>query len=501
MSELFQKLQPHLDRYYAFSAAATLFSWDNETAAPKAAIENTSRAIGILSGELYGALINDEVKQLLAELSTEDEQARLSFQEKAIVKNLSKQYRQLQAIPPQEYQEFAALTAQAFPVWEKAKQENDYASYAPVLEKIIDYTRRFASYRQKEGQKLYDVQLEDYEEGFTVEILDDFFAKLKTALAPLVQKIREKSDTISIDCLCKTYDIDTQRRVCHDLAEYIGFDFNRGVMGESAHPFTTELHNHDVRITNHYLEHQLDSAIFSVIHEGGHALYEMDIDDSITMTPVGHGTSMGMHESQSRFYENNLGRSLEFWIPLYGKLQDAYPDALGNVTLDEFYRAINHAEPSLIRTEADELTYPFHIMIRYEIEKLIFDGKVTVDDLPDLWNRKYQEYLGITPENDSVGILQDMHWSGGSFGYFPSYALGSAIAAQIYYHLGTVMPMKEYLKTGNLKPIQAYLKEHIHRFGETKNTQELLKDMTGEGFNPDYYIAYLTEKYSALYGL
>ena len=227
----------------------------------------------------------------------------------------------------------------------------------------------------------------------------------------------------------------------------------------------------------------------------------MDIDDSITMTPVGHGTSMGMHESQSRFYENNLGRSLEFWIPLYGKLQDAYPDALGNVTLEEFYRAINHAEPSLIRTEADELTYPFHIMIRYEIEKLIFDGKVTVDELPALWNRKYQEYLGITPENDSVGILQDMHWSGGSFGYFPSYALGSAIAAQIYHHLESVMPLKEYLKAGNLKPIQAYLKEHIHRFGETKNTQELLKDMIGEGFNPDYYITYLTEKYSALYGL
>ncbi len=501
MSELFQKLQPHLDRYYAFSAAATLFSWDNETAAPKGAIENTARAIGILSGELYDSLINDEVKQLLTDLSTEEEQAKLTFQEKAIVKSLNKQYRQLESIPPKEYQEFSELTAQAFPVWEKAKQDNDYVSYAPTLAKLIDYSKRFAAYRQKEGQKLYDIQLDDYEEGFTMEILDDFFLKLRTALGPLVQKIREKSDFISTGCLCQTYDVDTQRSVCRFLAEYIGFDFDRGVMGESAHPFTTELHNHDVRITNHYYEHQLDSAIFSVIHEGGHALYEMDIDDSITMTPVGHGVSMGMHESQSRLYENNLGRSRAFWVPIYGKLQEAYPKTLGSVSLDEFYRAINHAAPSLIRTEADELTYPFHIMIRYEIEKMIFAGEVSVEELPALWNRKYEEYLGVTPENDSVGILQDMHWSGGSFGYFPSYALGSAIAAQICHHMETVMPLQDYLEAGNLKPIREYLKEHIHKYGETKNTQELLKDMTGEAFNPDYYIKYLTDKYSKLYEL
>lgn len=501
MSELFKRLQPSLDKVSALSAALTLFSWDNSTAAPKAAIENTSKAIGILSGELYHTLINDDTKQLLAELSTDSEQAQLSFQEKAIVKTLNKQFRQMAAIPPEEYQAYNMLLAKAYPVWENAKDKNDYASYAPVLEEIITYTKKFASYNRKDGQALYDVQLDDFEEGFTMEILDDFFLKLRTALVPLVHKISQKSDFISTDCLHQSYDVDTQKKFCHFLAEYIGFDFDRGIMAESEHPFTTNLHNHDVRITNHYLENQLDSAMFSVIHEGGHALYEMDIDDAITMTPVGNGTSMGMHESQSRFYENNLGRSRQFWKPIYSKLQEAYPAQLGDVSLEQFYRAINHAQPSLIRTESDELTYPFHIMIRYEIEKMIFAGTVTVSELPALWNQKYQEYLGITPENDTVGILQDMHWAGGSFGYFPSYALGSAIAAQICHHLETVMPLKSYLEEGNLKPIQEYLKEHIHRFGQCKNTQELLQDMTGEGFNPDYYITYLTEKYTALYEL
>lgn len=501
MSEAFKRLTPYLNKSYALMAACTLFNWDNSTEAPKNAIENTSQAIGILSEEVYHTLINDDVKKLLMNLSTDMEQARLTFQEKAIVKQLSKDFRQMENIPPEEFSAFQMLTSRAYPVWENAKLTNDFASYAPILEEIIQYTKKFAAYNQKEGQKLYDVQLDDYEEGFNMEILDDFFQKLRTSLVPLVQKIREKSDFLSMKCLHGTFEVEKQKQFCRFLAEHMGFNFNCGVMGESAHPFTTNLHNHDVRITNHYHEDQLDLAIFSVIHEGGHALYELGIDDAITMTPVGCGTSMGMHESQSRLYENNLGRSLEFWTPIYGKLQETYKEQLKDISLEQFYRAINHASPSLIRTEADELTYPFHIMIRYEIEKMIFAGTVTAKELPALWNQKYQEYLGIAPTNDREGILQDMHWSGGSFGYFPSYALGSAIAAQIYHHLETVMPVKEHLKEGNLSPIRKYLKEHIHRFGKCKNTQELLKDMTGEAFNPDYYIQYLTEKYTALYEL
>lgn len=501
MSEKFEQLQPHLDKAYAYRTALTLISFDNSTTAPKEAIEFTSKAIGILSLENYNTLINPEVKALLAELSTEEEQEKLSVNEKAIVKDLNKTFRDLELIPPEEYQAYQMLLAKADHVWEEAKNTDNYEMYAPVLEEIISYNKKFAAYKQKEGQKLYDVLLDEFEEGFTMEILDDFFGKLREALVPVVHAVSEKPEHISIDCLRKTYDVEVQKKLSHFIAEYIGFDFNRGVMAETEHPYTTNLHNHDVRITNHYQENKLEDAIFSVIHEGGHGLYEMGISDEITLSPIGGGTSMGMHESQSRFYENNLGRSYEFWVPLYDKVKAYFPEELDGVTVDEFYKAINHAAPTLIRTEADELTYSFHIMIRYEIEKMIFNGDVDVKDLPAIWNQKYEEYLGVTPKNDAEGILQDIHWAGGMFGYFPSYALGSAIAAQLFHYMESIMPVKEYLKEGNLVPIREFLRENIHQYGGAKKTQQILKDTTGEEFNPDYYIQYLTEKFTELYQL
>ena len=230
-------------------------------------------------------------------------------------------------------------------------------------------------------------------------------------------------------------------------------------------------------------------------------MYEMGISDELTLTPIGGGTSMGMHESQSRFYENNLARSREFWVPVFDKVKEFFPEELKGVSVDDFYKAINFASPSLVRTESDELTYSFHIMIRYEIEKMIFAGEAEVKDLPAIWNQKYEEYLGVTPLSDTEGVLQDIHWAGGMFGYFPSYALGSAIAAQLFHHMESIMPIKQYLEEGNLTPIREYLREHIHQYGAAKKTQQILMDTTGEGFNPDYYIAYLTEKFTKLYEL
>lgn len=501
MSKKFEQLQPYLDKSYALRAALTMLSFDNSTIAPKEAIDFTAKAIGLLSMESYNTLINPEVKGLLEELSTEVEQEKLNVNEKAIVKDLKKTFKDLELIPPAEYQEYQMILAKAAPVWEEAKNTNNYDLYAPVLADIIAYSKKFAGYKQKEDQKLYDVLLDDFEEGFTMEILDDFFGKLREALVPVIQEVKEKPNFISQDCLRKTYDINKQKELSKFVAEYIGFDFNRGVMAETEHPFTTNLHNHDVRITNHYQENKLEDAIFSVIHEGGHGLYEQGVSDEITLTPIGGGASMGMHESQSRFYENCIGRCYEFWVSLYDKVKEFFPEELAEVSVDDFYKAINYAAPSLIRTEADELTYSFHVMIRYEIEKMIFNGDIDVKDLPEIWNQKYEEYLGVRPSNDVDGILQDMHWSGGMFGYFPSYALGSAIAAQILHYMESVMPVKEYLKEGNLVPIREFLRENIHQYGAAKKTQELIKDTTGEEFNPDYYISYLTEKYRNLYEL
>ncbi|MEG1362639.1 MAG: carboxypeptidase M32 [Lachnospiraceae bacterium] len=500
MSDLFNKLQPMLDKSSAYNMALTLFNWDSSTLSPKLSMENTSKAIGILSMEAYNTLINDTVKDLLGQLTTEEENAKLTANEKSIVKLLNKDFEEMVKIPPEEYQAYSELSAKAGGIWEDAKNNNDFASYKDTLSQIISYQKKFAGYCKKENQSAYDYMLDQNEEGFTAAMVDEFFSKLKAAIVPLMKKVADKKDFVSNDFLFQTLDIPRQKEFCTILAKHIGFDFNKGVIAESEHPFTTSLHNKDVRITNHLHENDLMSAVFSVIHEGGHALYEMDVDDAITMTPVGGGATMGMHESQSRLYENNLGRSKEFWRPLWDQLLTTFPEFKGH-TLNEFYHAINKSLPSLIRTDADELTYSLHIMIRYEIERMLFQDELSVDELPAVWNKKYQEYLGITPTTDTEGVLQDSHWSFGGFGYFPSYAIGSAIAAQLIVTMKKTLPVDQYLTEGNLEPIHQFLKEHIHKYGATKTTDELLKETTGEGFNPDYFIEYLTQKYTDIYEL
>lgn len=499
MSELFEKLKPHLEQQFALGNALTLYGWDNETLAPKEAMENTAKIIGTLSALSYQALVNDEVRGLLSALKEPKEFDALSNVEQCIVKKLTKNFDRLEKIPADEYRAYSELTAKAAPAWANAKQNNDFASFAPVLKEIVTYQKKFAGYTKKAGMSLYDAMLDENEEGILTKELDVFFEKIKEAVLPLLKKVVAQNDKVDKNYNFRSYPVEKQREFCRFLAEYIGFDFNRGVMAESAHPFTTNLHNHDVRITNHFHEDNLESAMFSVIHEGGHALYEMGVDDALTLTPVGGGTSMGVHESQSRFYENVLGRSEAFWKPLFEKLQSTYPDALSDVDLTQFIRGINKAEPGPVRTEADELTYPLHIIIRYEIEKMLMEDMVSVEELPRVWNEKYEEYLGIIPKNDTEGVLQDVHWSGGMFGYFPSYAIGNAVAAQIYAYMHNEVNVKECLESGKLMPIREYLREHIHCFGSTKNMNELLVAMTGEPLNADYYTKYLTEKYTKLY--
>lgn len=498
MNKDYEKLTAYFDKSAALSMALTLANWDSSTEAPKDAVELTSKYVGILSESYYHAFINEDVDALICKLETADD---LTDTQKRIIAKAKERFDDIRHIPAEEYAAYQTLLAKSDAVWQKAKADNDYASFAPVFAKLIDYNKKFAGYKAKArgyDGPLYDIVLDDYEKGFSTQKLDLFFEKLKNAIVPLVKLAVKNNHLINKDFNFLSYDIDTQAKVSRKLAEHIGFDFNRGVMKTSAHPFTTNLHNKDVRITTAYYENNLESAMFSTIHEGGHALYEMHVDDELTGTPAS-GISMGMHESQSRLFENNLGRSEAFWTPLFPLLKEAYPKQLSNITLEAFVKAINKSVPDLIRTEADELTYCLHIMVRYEIEKLIFSGDADVNDLPKLWNDKYEEYLGIRPKTDSEGILQDIHWAIGLFGYFPSYAIGSAIAAQIYAHLKTVMPLEDYLRAGNFAPINDYLKEHLHRFAGSKTTKELLEGLMGEDFNPDYYINYLTEKYTKLY--
>ncbi len=495
MSHLYEQIRPRLDKLAAINTTLELYHWDMETMAPEKAEEQTGRLVGILSNEFYDTLLHPETERLLIELEKPDAKDQLSIEEKAVLRQLRINYDRIKCIPAKEYVEYHELTLRSSVAWSKARKNNDFASFSPMLKKVIEYKKKFAFDQKKEEENSYDVLLADYEPSLTTKDLDEFFDYLKKELVPLIKKVAKEHEEINDDFIFQDYDIEKQKEFCHFILEYIGFDFSKGVVGESAHPFTIKLHNKDVRITNHFSEQGLIGSIFSAIHEGGHGIYELGVSDKLSLTLAGTGASMAMHESQSRFYENNIGRSKEFWEPIYEKLVSTFPKQLGDVTLDKFITGINKVKPGLIRIDADELTYPLHIIIRYELEKMIFNDEITVEELPEAWNKKCEEYLGIKPETDSEGVLQDTHWSCGDFGYFPSYAVGSAIAAEIYYHLLAKEQLKNKLKNGNLKAVTEVLRKEIHQYGMIYDINELLLGLTNEKFNPKYYVRYLKEKF------
>lgn len=495
MNQAYKELQPYLERAMAYQTALVLFEWDNETLAPKEAASYTAKMQGAISAAYQELMTDEKVKTLLLQCEKE---GQLTEAERAIVREAKEEMEELSCIPPHEYREFTELVSASTGIWAKARKEKDFDSFAPTLEKIITFQKRFASYRAKDGQKLYDVMLDTYEKGFSMEKLDEFFGELKRELVPFLKQVMDSKVEINDTFLTGDYPEEKQRELAEYLAEYVGFDFEKGVLAVSAHPFTTNLHNHDVRITTHYSD-AVDSSLFSVIHEAGHGIYELGVGDELTQTLIGQGASMGMHESQSRFFENIIGRNGAFWVPLYPKVQEIFPEQLGHVSLEQFVEAINKVQPGLIRTEADELTYSLHVLVRYELEKMLVEEDLDVKELPELWADKYEEYLGVRPKDVSEGVLQDIHWSQGSFGYFPSYALGSAFGAQMLAHMKKQMDFDGLLREGDVGTIREYLRTHIHRFGKIKTSRQLLSDMTGEDFDPQYYLDYLKEKYSKLY--
>lgn len=492
MNQSFEKLQNQLEKAMALQTAMVLFEWDNETAAPKEAAERTAAVIGSLSSQYLDIMTGEKLKTALEECS--GQMSEMTEVEQAIVRETEEEVEKLERIPADEYRSFAELTARATGIWADAREKKDFSLFAPVLKEIVDYQKRFASYQAKEGQKLYDVMLDNYEKDFGMKELDEFFRVVKEGIVPLLKESAKRSEQIDDSFLSAGYTEEQQEKAARFLAEYVGFDFDRGILAVSAHPFTTNLHNKDVRITTHYLN-RIDSSIYSVIHESGHAVYELGIRDDLTQTPAGQGASMGMHESQSRFFENIMGRNRNFWVPIYGNMQEIFGSPLKEVSLDDFLAAVNKTIPGLIRTEADELSYCLHVLVRYEIEKLMIEENAEIDSLPELWNDKYEEYLGIRPKDDGEGILQDIHWSQGSFGYFPSYALGNAFGAQLYHRMKQEMDFDGLLREGRADAIREYLREHIHQYGKLKTSRQLLKDATGEDFNPAYYVEYLTERY------
>ena len=481
----------------AYYHAMGSISYDGETVAPKQSITGRSRTLAYLSGLTYQLLVNDEVKEALETILSHGDQVTPIQRRRAEV--LKEDYDDMTRIPMDEYVEYTKLSSEASAVWHDAKEKSDYPLFAPYLEKLIGFQRRFAAY--KDDQKpAYDVLLDSFEKGTSMATLDPFFATLRERLTPVILAVGEKPAPRTV-FLRGDFPIWKQRELSDRVMAMMGIDRERCTIGETEHPFTDEFNKWDVRITTHYYPEDVASSLYSVIHEGGHALYELGVGDELQFTCLGSGSSMGIHESQSRFYENIVGRSLPFCKALLPVLRELFPEKMAGVTPELLYAGVNCAQPSLIRTEADELTYAMHVMIRYELEKRMIGGEVTVGELPRLWNDFYKQYLGVTVPNDREGILQDSHWGGGAFGYFPSYALGSAYGAQMLRAMEKEINPWPSVEKGDLSPITAWLGERVHRHGRLLTPGQVLESAIGEPFDPTCYTDYLTEKFSKLYGL
>ncbi|MGL5417328.1 MAG: carboxypeptidase M32 [Clostridium sp.] len=496
MKEKINELKVEVDKIGKMNAALEIAYWDMQTKMPKKAIEQRAGVVEFLSGELFKLTTSDKIGGILEYFKENTEE--LSDMDKGIVRLSKKRYEQTKKIPEEMYKEFILASAISQGAWEEAKEKKDFEIFKPHLEKMVEFQKRFADYYGYKDER-YDALLDQYEDGLTVKELDGVFKELKSGILELLNKIKESGKIVDNSFLYGKFDKEKQEKFSKFILDKIGYDFELGRLDESMHPFTIAFGNKDVRITTNYENDDITNALFSCIHEGGHGIYEQNVPNELQYTGLDTGLSMSIHESQSRFYENIIGRSFEFWEYFYPYLQYQFKE-FENVGLKEFYEGINKVYSSLIRTEADELTYGLHIIIRYEIEKALIEGSITVDEVRDEWNKKYKEYLGVEPKDDSEGILQDVHWSDGSFGYFPSYALGNLYGAQMLH----VME-KEYnelysdIRYGKLKLVKTWLNENVHKYGAIYSPKELIKMISGEELQTKYFIEYLNKKYSIIY--
>ncbi len=496
--EALQTFRAKIEELHALNHAMGVLQYDGETVAPPASAEGRGKTLEYLSGLAYEIETGPELNRAADFLAAHNDE--LSAQDRREVEVFRRETEFTASIPQAEYVGYVTLLNRASAVWHKAKAENDYSSFAPVVQEIFDTNVRFARY-YKPDQAPYDVALGRYERGLTMQKADAFFAALRERIVPLLKQVQSRPQVDDSFIWNKTYPIEAQRKFSDYLMDLITIDRERCSIGETEHPFTTNFNKKDVRITTHYHEQTPIYSMYSVIHEGGHALYELHSGDELEGTLLAGGVSMSIHESQSRFMENIIGRSRGFVQVILPKLHELFPEQLGDVTAEQLYLAVNKAEPSLIRTEADELTYALHVMVRYEIEKGLFDGSIRAEDLPRIWNAKYKEYLGIDVPDDRRGVLQDSHWSGGNVGYFPSYALGSAYGAQMLAEMKKTVDVDAAVASGDLRPVTRWLEDHVWRFGAMYDPMDLLERAVGAPFDPRYYTDYLEEKFGSIYNL
>ena len=477
-----------------------ILHWDQEVIMPTGAAESRAQQLGALAGVLHEKTTHPEMGKLLDRLPRDNENGFTNFEWCNIVE-ARREFDMATKIPKSLVTELAELSSRAHQVWVQARAENKFSDFAPVLKHLVDLKIKWAGYVSPEMQA-YDANIDIYERGTTQKDITPVFDRLKAELIPLIKSIQESDYQPETSFMDGHFPIDEQEALGRKISEEMGFQFDKGRMDVSVHPFCGGSHPTDVRITTRYRTDNFVESLYAVIHETGHGLYEQGRMQDGRDLPVSEALTMAIHESQSLFWERMIAQGRPFCSRYLPLLAETFPQNFKGVTPEGFYEAVNVSQPSLIRVEADEVTYPMHVIMRYELEKGLFDGSIQVEDLPEMWNGKMVEYLGVEPETDTLGVLQDTHWSGGAFGYFPSYTLGAIYASQFYQSLLKAEPdVERQVEAGNLTPVRDWLGTQIHQKGRLLSVSSLVKRVTGEVLNPEIFLEYLKNKYRQIYRL
>lgn len=498
---LFSELKSRLLELSHIGSAMALLHWDQEVYMPKKGAEFRAKTLSNLAGILHEKFVSKEFEKLLKQIYKLEKNNELDKSESVIFNEIWKQFSREKKLPVEFVKELTETCSNAESVWAEARKKSDFKIFLPYLKKIVDLKRKEAELVGFKNSP-YDALLDEYEPQMTSQEVSIIFFELREFLVELLKKIKRSKIKLNPTSLYGKFPLENQKRFNEFVVGKIGFDFERGRLDESTHPFSTSFNPDDARITTRYDKKNLMYSLSSAIHETGHALYEQGLLPENFGTPLGESISHGIHESQSRIWEKIVGQDKNFWKYFYPKLKKEFPESFKNVDLEKFYRNINYVKPSLIRTESDEVTYNLHIILRFEIEKDLIEGTIEVEDLPKIWNSKMKEYLGIDVPNDASGVLQDVHWSGGSIGYFPTYALGNLYSAQIFNSAKRdILNLEKEIAAGKFEHFREWLRGNIHIHGKAYSANGLMKEITGEELNSKYFIDYITNKYTNIYEL
>ncbi|HXT02424.1 MAG TPA: carboxypeptidase M32 [Elusimicrobiota bacterium] len=490
VSARFGQLRDRLRHFHSLNTAAGLLEWDMEVLMPRAAAEARALQFSAVTKAAHEVIVAEVTGRLLEELAPAAAAAPADDAMAAAWRWTEREHRRRRKQPASFVEELAAHTARAQEIWAEARAKKDYALFRPELERMVELKRRQASF-VGEFADPYDAWLEEFEPGMTTSSIERLFGELKPGLVELVAKVSARAGSARLPELKGSFPIDRQRVFGEEVARAMGFDFERGRLDVSAHPFSAAISRDDVRLTTRYREDMPFSALFGTMHEAGHGLYEQNVSDELKHTPLCHGATMAVHESQSRLWENLVGRSRGFWNRFTPRFQKLFPAAKG-FSAEDLYRASNRVERSFIRVEADELTYSLHVMLRFDLERALVSGKLKASDLPEAWAAKSKEYLGIVPPDAASGVLQDVHWSAGLLGYFPTYAVGNMISVQLF---------EAAPKTDDYSVLLGWLRDNVHRHGRKFGAEEIVRRATGKPISPEPYLRYLAAKFGEIYGL